>query len=65
MCRTGMPVLKEYSTFNHAKFYEIILLSCAAWRKSGTNKCNISVFPLTNVNVRGIFNQVLIIVAGN
>ena len=36
MCRTGMSVLKEYSTFNHAVFYEIILLSCAAWRKSGS-----------------------------
>ena len=35
MCRTGMFVLKEYSTFNHAVFYEIMLLSCAAWRKSG------------------------------
>ena len=30
-----MSILKEYGTVNHAVFYEIMLLSCAAQRKSG------------------------------
>ena len=29
-----MSVLNEYSTFKHAVFYEIMLLSCAAQGKS-------------------------------
>ena len=49
MCRTGRSVLKEYSTFNHAVFYELRGESLASFII--TNICNISVFSLTYVNI--------------